>query len=303
MIRVKRGLILVAALGVIATAAYFSLSKWAIRHEAVELFDAKRGRPVPVEITVRRDSEVAAMAGLKRLPVAILNHGNTVKNTEYSFVANVLALRGYLVLSIQHDLPSDPPLVTKIGEPYVGRLPVYQRGVSNIMFCAKEMQEKIPYADYGAFLMVGHSNGGDIAMYFAEQFPDLVKRVVTLDNLRVPLMFPAKFKVLSFRSKDTVFVPDKGVVPNDEETAKEGIQVVKTSAPHTDMSDRGPDEIKSKIQTALDNFLADEDDIRSARHRWSIPTPTGAPGSQNRKPVSSWLETILYPSEDAALVR
>jgi alpha/beta hydrolase fold len=299
----KRGIIIAAVLGVMATAAYFSLSKWAIRHEAVELFDAKRGRPVPVELTVRRDSEVAAMAGLKKLPVAILNHGNTVKNTEYSFVANVLALRGYLVLSIQHDLPTDPPLVTKIGEPYVGRLPVYQRGVSNIMFCAREMQEKIPYADYGTFLLVGHSNGGDIAMYFAEQFPDLVKRVVTLDNLRVPLMFPAKFKVLSFRSKDAVFVPDKGVVPDDDETAKEGIQVVKTSAPHTDMSDRGPDEIKSKIETALDNFLADEDDVRSARHRWSIPTPTGAPGSQNRKSVSSWFENLWKPSDDVALVR
>jgi hypothetical protein len=299
----KCGIIIATALGVIATAAYFSLSKWAIRHEAVELFDAKRGRAVPVEISVRRDSEVKAMAGLKKLPVAILNHGNTVKNTEYSFVANLLALRGYLVLSIQHDLPTDPPLVTKPGEPYVGRLPVYQRGVSNIMFCAREMQQKIPYADYGTFLLVGHSNGGDIAMYFAEQFPDLVKRVVTLDNLRVPLMFPAKFKVLSFRSKDAVFVPDKGVVPADDESAKEGIEVVKTSAPHTDMSDRGPDEIKTKIQTALDDFLANEDDIRKARHRWSIPTPTGAPGSQNRKPVSSWLETILYPSEDAALVR
>src|SRR6516165_1025391 len=105
----RRGIIIAAVLCAVVTAAYFSLSKWAIRHEAVELFDSKRGRPVPVEVTVRRDSEVAAMAGLKKLPVAILNHGNTVKNTEYSFVANVLALRGYLVLSIQHDLPGDPP--------------------------------------------------------------------------------------------------------------------------------------------------------------------------------------------------
>jgi pimeloyl-ACP methyl ester carboxylesterase len=298
----RRGIIIAAVLCAVVTAAYFSLSKWAIRHEAVELFDSKRGRPVPVEVTVRRDSEVAAMAGLKKLPVAILNHGNTVKNTEYSFVANVLALRGYLVLSIQHDLPGDPPLVTKIGEPYVGRLPVYQRGVSNIMFCAREMQEKIPYADYGSFLMVGHSNGGDIAMYFAEQFPDLVRRVVTLDNLRVPLMFPAKFKVLSFRSRDAVFIPDKGVVPEEDASTKEGIVVVKTSAPHTDMSDRGPDEIKSRIETALDNFLADEDDVRPARHQWSIPTPTGAPGSQTRKPAS-WFENFWKPSDDVALVR
>jgi hypothetical protein len=29
------------------------------------------------------------------LPVAVLNHGNTVKFTEYSFLANVFAARGY----------------------------------------------------------------------------------------------------------------------------------------------------------------------------------------------------------------
>ena len=57
----KRGIIIAAVLGVMAIAAYFSLSKWAIRHEAIELFDAKRGRPMPIELTVRRDSEVAAM--------------------------------------------------------------------------------------------------------------------------------------------------------------------------------------------------------------------------------------------------
>jgi hypothetical protein len=142
MIRMKNGLMLVAAVSVIATAGYFSLSRWAIRHEAVELFDVKRDRPVPVEITVRRDSEVAAMAGLRKLPVAILNHGNTVKNSEYSFVASVLALRGYLVLSIQHDLPGDPPLVTKLGQPYVGRLPIYQRGVSNIMFAQRKCRRR-----------------------------------------------------------------------------------------------------------------------------------------------------------------
>ena len=301
----KRSLKIAIAVAVVATAGYFSASRWLVRHEAIELFDATRGRSVPVNVTVRRDSEMTAMAGLSRLPVAMLNHGNTVRHTEYSFVANVLALRGYLVLSIQHDLPGDAPLVTKVGEPYVGRLPVYVRGVQNIMFCAREMKQKIPYADYDSLLMVGHSNGGDIAMYFAAEFPDLVKRVVTLDNLRVPLMFPAKFKVLSFRSQDAVFKPDSGVVPDDQDTAQEGIEIVRTGAPHTDMSDRGPEEVKAKIQLALDRFLADEDDVRSSRHRWSVPTATGNPHREDeRKSVSSssWLDRIL-PQGDYALVR
>jgi len=81
----------------------------AIRHETLNLFDAARQRPVAVDVAVRRDYEVKANLGLWKLPIAIISNGNTVKNTEYSFLANVLAARGYLVASIQQDLPSDPP--------------------------------------------------------------------------------------------------------------------------------------------------------------------------------------------------
>ena len=66
--------------------------------------------------------------GFWKLPVAIISNGNTVKNTEYSFLAHVFAARGYLVASVQQDLPTDPPLMTKIGLPYVGRLQVYEKG-------------------------------------------------------------------------------------------------------------------------------------------------------------------------------
>ena len=75
-----------------------------------------------------------ANAGMIKLPVAVFSHGNTVKFTEYSFLANALAARGYMVTNIEHDLPTDPPLVTKVGEQFVGRLPQYHRGVANIQF-------------------------------------------------------------------------------------------------------------------------------------------------------------------------
>ncbi len=261
----KRGLIIAVAAVAFVAAAYFSFSKWAVRHETVELYDASRSRVVAVDVAVRRDSEMRAMAGMKTLPVAIVNHGNTVKNTEYSFLANVLALRGYLVLSIQHDLETDAPLVTKVGELYVGRLPVYERGVANIMFAVGEMKKRMAYADYSKLMMVGHSNGGDISMFFAKEHPEMIKRVVTLDNLRVPFLTEAKFKILSFRSKDPNFVPDPGVVPDDEECAKTGIEVIKTGAQHTDMSDRGPEVVKEKIQNALDQFLNEDSDLRPAQ--------------------------------------
>src|SRR5215472_3693684 len=172
----KRGIAVLLSVGAVATAAYFTLSKWAIRHETVTFYDSDRdNRPVAVDIAVRRDREMQANAGLLKLPVAVLNHGNTVKNTEYSFLANMMAARGYEVVSIQHDLPSDPPMVTKVGELYVGRLTQIQRGVANIRFAIEEMRKVQSNADYNRLRLVGHSMGGDITMYFAKQYPDEIR--------------------------------------------------------------------------------------------------------------------------------
>jgi pimeloyl-ACP methyl ester carboxylesterase len=255
----KRGIAILVSLGVLLTVAYFTAAKWAIRHDTLTFNDpARDNRPVAVDVAIRRDKEMQANAGMIKLPVAILNHGNTVKHTEYSFLANVFAFRGYMAISVQHDLPTDPPMVTKVGELYVGRLPQIQRGVANIRFAVDEMKKVQPNADYDRVTMVGHSMGGDISMYFAKMYPDQIKKVVTLDNLRVPFMTDGKFKILSFRSKDPVFKPDPGVVPEDEDCEKAGITVVKTGFQHNDMRDTGPDAAKASIQDMLDKFLSDD---------------------------------------------
>jgi hypothetical protein len=256
----KRGITVLVAVSILSAGAYFTASKWAIRHETLRLHDASRdNRLVEVDVAIRRDKEMQADAGMIRLPVAVVNHGNTVKNTEYSFLANVLAARGYEVLSIQHDLPTDPPMVTKIGEPYVGRLAQIQRGVANIKFAVAKMQEMQPNGDYDHLTVVGHSMGGDITMYFAKQYPEEVRKVITLDNLRVPFITDGKFKTLSFRSRDPQFKTDPGVIPTDDVCEKAGIQVVQTDFQHNDMRDTGPDEAKSSIQAMLDKFLVESD--------------------------------------------
>jgi len=255
----KRGITVLASLGALVAIGYLTASKWAIRHETLTFNDpARDNRPVAVDIAVRRDKEMQANASMITLPVAILNHGNTVKFTEYSFLANVFAARGYLAISIQHDLPTDTPMVTKIGELYVGRQPQYLRGVANIKFAVEQMQKVQPNADYDRLTVVGHSAGADISVYFAKLYPNHIKEVVTLDNLRVPFMTDGKFKILSFRSKDPVFKPDPGVIPPEEVREKSGITVVQTAFQHNDMRDTGPDEAKASIQGRLDKFLDDD---------------------------------------------
>jgi hypothetical protein len=248
---------MLAFLCVLAGGEYFAISRWAIRHETLNLFDATRQRPVSVDIAVRRDYEMKANNGLWKLPVAIISNGNTVRNTEYSFLANVFAARGYLVASIQQDLPTDPPLMTVVGQPYVGRRPVYLRCEANILFVLNQLQKMQPNASYDHIALVGHSNGGDVSMYVAKQHPELVSQVITLDNLRVPFVLGDKMKILSFRSKDPQFKTDPGVLPSAAQAKNNGIDIVNTGALHTELSDRGPDSVKERIQSTLNKFLSE----------------------------------------------
>ena len=285
----KRGIAVLASLSALFTVGYFTVSKWAIRHETLTFYDTARdNRPVAVDIAVRRDKEMQANAGMITLPVAILNHGNTVKFTEYSFLANVFAARGYIAISIQHDLPTDPPMVTKVGELYVGRQPQYLRGVANVKFAVEEMKNVQPNADYDHLTVVGHSAGADISMYFAKLHPELTKRVVTLDNLRVPFLTDGRFKILSFRSKDPVFKTDPGVIPSKEVREKSGIEVIQTGFQHNDMRDTGPDEAKASIQGLLDKFLEDESPLRPVE----IKTP---PDLTDPGPVAPYVPVAPTP--------
>lgn len=273
----KRGITVLVSLSVLVTVGYFTASKWAIRHETLTFYDASRdNRPVAVDVAVRRDKELQANAGMITLPVAILNHGNTVKFTEYSFLANVFAARGYITISIQHDLPTDGPMVTKVGELYLGRQPQYLRGIANIKFAVEQIKKVQPNADYDHLTMVGHSNGGDISMYFARMYPDRIKKVVTLDNLRVPFTTDGRFKILSFRSKDPEFMPDPGVVPAEEVCEKAGITVVNTNFQHNDMRDDGPDQAKSSIQNMLEKFLQEDSPLKPVETRKVPPVMTDA---------------------------
>jgi hypothetical protein len=271
----KRGIAVLALLGTLAAVGYFTAAKWAIRHEEMTFYDAARdNRPVAIDIAIRRDKEMQANAGLYRLPVAILSHGNTVKFTDYSFLANVFAARGYMAISIQHDLPTDPPMVTKVGELYVGRQPQYLRGVANIKFTVEKMRSVQPNADYDDLTLVGHSAGADISMYFAKLYPERTKRVVTLDNLRVPFVTNGRFRILSFRSRDPVFKTDPGVIPPEEIRRKAGIDVIQTGFRHNDMRDTGPDQARESIQGALDKFIEDDTPLKQPEPKAPPPDLT-----------------------------
>ncbi len=210
----------------------------ALESKKLDMFDKGRDRNVA---TVIYQGETI------NKPVVIISHGYGVKNTEYSFIANSLAARGYFVVSIQHDLETDNPLPTT-GNLFNRRKPLWERGVQNILFVIGELKKIEPQLDLSKVILIGHSNGGDTSMMFATLHPKMVSKVISLDSRRCPFPKDTNIEILRFGANDDE--PDEGVVPDS------GVQVIYAKgARHIDLCDRGSAKIKSEIQQSMIQFL------------------------------------------------
>jgi len=236
----------VMTLGVVALAAQARQDP-AVKIDTLVLFDASRARSIPLALYS------AASTSTRKQGLAILSHGYGAKNTDYGFIANYLATHGYVVASVQHELPGDEPLPST-GIPYEVRMPSWQQGVQNILFVMNALKASHPELDDARVLLVGHSHGGDTSMLFAREHPSLAHAIVSLDNRRMPLPRTAPPRVLTIRSADQV--ADEGVIPSVEEQARLGTTVVTlTDTRHDDMWDGATEAQKAEIVRHIDGFL------------------------------------------------
>ena len=218
--------------------------------DSLRLVDAARNRVVPIATY----SPTANPSGARlRLKVALLNHGYGGYNTDYTFVAQTLADHGYFVASIQHELRGDEPLAMT-GKLIETRKPNWERGVQNMQFVLTELRHRHPELDYRHLLLMGHSNGGDMVMLFAEKYPQSVDRIISFDNRRMPLPRAEHPQVLSLRSSDQL--PDSSVLPSPAEQAKFRMQIVQLARTlHNDMWDGATPEQKQEMTTWISRFL------------------------------------------------
>jgi len=226
-----------------------------IRLETVMMLDEQRDRLVPVAIyTSYADS-------LKdSIPVVLFNHGYGKNQGNsyltYSYINEFLASKGYCVISIQHEVKTDDKLPME-GDLQELRQPFWDRGVENIRFVVNEMDSLMPNIDFQHITLIGHSNGGDIATYYASLYPDSVQNLITLDNLRKSLPRNGSVSVMTIRASDTQ--ADPGVLPSEEELAIYPIKILNLPATaHSDMNDKATEEQKTEITRAIEYFLLAE---------------------------------------------
>ncbi len=221
--------------------------------EARIIDDVARGRHIPVQLY--RSGDRQACLRRSRCPVALLSPGYGVPHTDYTFIAEALARRGYLVVAIAHDLPGDPP-PTKSGDIVAQRAPLWERGAQTLRVVSQELRIRERSYDWTSLTLVGHSNGGDLSAYALRQSPKLATTLITLDNRRYPLPRQDGLRVLSIRGSD--FPADAGVLPTANEQAKSQVCVLGVpGARHDDMQDAGPVALKQVIVLRIAEFLRD----------------------------------------------
>jgi predicted peptidase len=231
-----------------------TIPKFNVQLDTVNLFDKQRNRIIPVAFYFPKTDQK-----IENQKVVVLSHGYSENrlgaNKSYSFLTNNLASKGYFVVSIQHELPTDD-LIPKTGIPQIIRRPFWERGTENILFVLNEIKRTKPELDYKHLVLIGHSNGGDISVLFAHKYPDLVNKIISLDNRRMELPRTNQPRIYTLRSSDQP--ADEGVLPTSEEQKKFGIKIIKLpNTIHNDMNDRGNNRQKKEINNYIMEFLND----------------------------------------------
>ena len=218
-----------------------------IKTKAYDLLDKTRNRLIPVELYVSDDTKRKIKAQNSKIPVVVLNHGYGVTNKDYQFIANNLSKLGFFVVSIQHDLKTDPK-IPRTGNIFQRRKPMWERGVQNINFVFDELKRIDPNLNLDKVTLIGHSNGGDISMMFADLYPQKTAKIISIDSLRYPFPVKHHLPILSLRATDTK--ADEGVLPLT------GAKIVTIkNAKHNVMYDAATNEVKKDILNEIYDFL------------------------------------------------
>lgn len=213
------------------------------------LFDKSRNRVIPIAIYTPKYKV--------NKQVVIMSHGYGQNKggdyLAYSYLTENLADKGYFVVSIQHELPTDS-LIPTSGIPQIVRRPFWDRGADNILFVIQSLKQLYPELDFKRITLIGHSNGGDMTALFPQKYPNIASKIITLDNRRMALPRTIIPKVYSLRSSDQP--ADQEVLPTNEEQKKFNLKIVKLpNTIHNNMDNNANDAQRKEINDYVILFL------------------------------------------------
>lgn len=215
------------------------------------LLDKSRNREIPIAIYQPKEAKKS-----NKIPI-IFSHGYGENNgmdylIAYSYLTDFLVLKGYFVISIQHELKTDE-LLAMTGKLQETRRPNWERGSQNIFYVLQEIKKKYPELKYEELTLIGHSNGGDMTVLFAHKYPNLIHKIISLDNRRMELPRISIPRIYTLRSKD--YPADHGVLPTEREIQKYNITVQFTEINHGNMDNDANEEERKYLTAKIFEYL------------------------------------------------
>lgn len=186
----------------------------------------------------------------------------------YTYLAKFFTDKGYAFVSLQFEILGDSDTLEGFDltrqTQVQARTHLWVKDEKIILFVLEELKKSDFNLDLDKFIIGGHSNGGDVAKYFTNHYPERVTHAIILDGRRCPIADNLKAKFLMFEAEDTS--TDIGVLPSEgspEHHRRENVEwvIVKPrGAVHRSYTDKIDNElynpeVKQKIYSAIEWFL------------------------------------------------
>ena len=160
--------------------------------------------PLDVKVYGQKADLTSSLDIESKHPVILLNHGDTVAMTDYAYIAEDLASHGYVVVSIQHQLKTDPDEPKFWKERSISK---YGRVIDNMLYVFEWLQDnQTPMfnntLDLEKVGLIGHSMGGNSLLLFANRASNVFKKK------RTDTLFPHR---AGTDVKEAIVVLDTGV--------------------------------------------------------------------------------------------
>lgn len=231
------------------------------------LFDTARARTIPIAVYL---PEIVSAP----LPLVVFNPGYrdvedrtnrdmppAYKN--YHYLLNYFTEKGYAVISIQHDLESDRDgleIIDPNAIQHTAREYLFRRGMENICYVLHNLPQELPALNLEHFIIAGHSNGGDIAKYFANHYPERISAVIAMDARRCRIDPDKCLRLLMFEANDTStdhgVIPDQGTPAHPTRINLEWVVVKPRNALHISYNDAYiTEDLQQFVFSTIDWFL------------------------------------------------
>jgi dienelactone hydrolase len=213
----------------------------------VYVFDSERNRQIQTQMYSLSDS--TEWNG----ELVMLNCGYGSSPTEYNYITEALAEKGYYVVSIQHEIQTDE-MLPSAENMIEARTPNWREGIKSMEEVVKFVKTEAPSISTEKIHLIGHSNGGDISALFATEHPNRVHSLITLDHRRMPIPLSEEFPVLAFRADQ--FEADPDVIPSEEDQKKYDIEIIYLkNVDHNYLRDIATKETKKTVISTISDFL------------------------------------------------